>query len=217
MSNGQDIENMDMFRQELLFSGLNEICNIGTGNAINELSQIMEVPVDQLVPETTIISFKDLHEAVANPEIEMICGIAEVDGDVDGMILVLFQVDEFSKFISRYKFTKGYQNNKENIEDLDDLELFSTVVDKLCIKYVEAIQGFLNVSLERYEINVCREAVLNILSIPAMKFVGTDDNLSMTHATFSFYVDDVIEIQGHMVYIPGTGAIKKVIEKLMVI
>lgn len=213
----QKATDMEMFKQELLFSGLNEICNIGTGNAINELSRIMEVPVDQLVPETKIISFKDLHEAVDEPETEVICGIAEIDGDVDGMILVLFEVPEFEKLVSKYKLTKGYQNNKERIENLDNFELYSIVVDKLSEKYIDAIRRFLNVQLNRYEINVCCEALLNILSIPAMKFAGIDDNLSITHATFSFYIDDVAEIQGHMVYIPGTGAIKKFIEKLMVI
>ncbi len=211
------MNNMDeLMKQELLFSGLKEISNIGTGNAINELSKVLGISVDQLVPMSRIISFMELHEVVDNPEDAFVCALADIDGDVDGMICILFKLAEFEHLINIYRKTEDYKNNYEELKDLDSMEFYSKLSDLLSETYLDSIRRFLNVELNRYDINVFTEGLLNILSIPAMKFIGIEENLSITHSTFSFFAEDNSEVVGNIVYIPGTSAIEKVMEKLMV-
>ncbi len=206
----------ELLKQELLFSGLKEISNIGTGNAINELSKILSIPVDQLVPKSRIISFMELHEVVENPEDAYVCALADIDGDIDGMICILFKLAEFEHLIDNYKLSEDYKKNIEELKDLDSLQFYAKLSDVLSETYLNALRMFLNVQLNRYEINVFTEGLLNILSIPAMKFIGLEENLSITHSTFSFNALDGTEVVGNIVYIPGTTAIEKVMEKLMV-
>ncbi len=206
----------ELLKQELLFSGLKEISNIGTGNAINELSKILGISVDQLVPKSRIISFMELHEAVENPEDAYVCALADIDGDVDGMICILFKHTEFENLVDIYRRTDEYKEKFAEQRNIDSLEFYTRISDVLSETYLDAIRRFLNVELNRYDINVFTEGLLNILSIPAMKFIGIEENLSITHSTFSFEASDKSEVVGNIVYIPGTTAIEKVMEKLMV-
>ncbi len=206
----------ELLKQELLFSGLKEISNIGTGNAINELSKILSIPVDQLVPKSRIISFMELHEVVENPEDAYVCALADIDGDIDGMICILFKQIEFEHLINIFKKTNEYKNNIDELNTLDSIDFYARLSDVLSETYLDSLRRFLNVELNRYDINVFTEGLLNILSIPAMKFIGVEESLSITHSTFSFLAEDNIEVVGNIVYIPGTSAIEKVMEKLMV-
>ncbi len=207
----------ELMKQELLFSGLKEISNIGTGNAINELSKILGISVDQLVPKSRIISFMELHEVVDNPEDAYVCALADIDGDVDGMICILFKQAEFEHLIDNFKKSDEYKNDKEKYAQMSSIDFYTSLSDVLSETYLDSIRRFLNVELNRYDINVFTEGLLNILSIPAMKFIGIEENLSITHSTFSFFSgDNVTEVIGNILYIPGTTAIEKVMEKLMV-
>ncbi len=206
----------ELLKQELLFSGLKEISNIGTGNAINELSKILGISVDQLVPKSRIISFMELHEVVENPEDAYVCALADIDGDVDGMICILFKQTEFQHLIDNFKKSDAYIADPEKYDSMNNIDFYSTLSDVLSETYLDAIRRFLNVDLNRYDINVFTEGLLNILSIPAMKFIGIEENLSITHSTFSFIAGDDTEVIGNILYIPGTTAIEKVMEKLMV-
>lgn len=208
----------DLLKQELIYSGLQEISNIGTGNAIGELSKIIEVSVDQFVPRSQIISFSELYEGIQNPETEYICAIADIDGDVDGMIITLFEMEAFENLVIKYKTTEEYAAKANELDGCDNFELYSKLADRLTETYLGALKMFLNVDMHRYEINVFVESYANILSIPAMKFIATDETLSITQATFTVEPskEGEVPIIGKIVYVPGTTAIKKVMEKLMV-
>ncbi len=206
----------ELMKQELLFSGLKEISNIGTGNAINELSKQLELPVDQLVPESRIIMFEELHEAAKDPMQEFYCAIADIDGDVDGMILVLFTTEAFTNLISVFKETKTYADFVSENGEKSDIECYEVIADIITQTYLKSLSTFLNVDLNRYEINIIQEMLISILSIPAMKFIGVDENLSITHSTFTFDMEVGTRVGGHIVYIPGSTAIKNVMAKFLV-
>ncbi len=206
----------EILKQELLYSGLKEISNIGTGNAISTLAEILDIPIEQLVPESKIVSFLEIHETVDDPDEAYLCALADIDGDVDGMICVLFKTHEFKRLVDYYKSTKSYKSAEGEFSGLSDEDFYTVLTDKLSEKYLDAIRKFLNVKLNRYEMNVFTDGLVNILSIPAMKFIGVDESLSITHTTFSFKSFDGSYVVGNVVYIPGTTAIKKVMQKLMV-
>ncbi len=206
----------ELLKQELLFSGLKEISNIGTGNAINELSKQLELPVDQLVPESRIIFFEELHEVAKDPMAEYYCAIADIDGDIDGMILVLFTTEAFTNLISVFKETKQYLDYIAEHGEKNDIECYEVIADIITQTYLKSLSTFLNVDLNRYEINIIQETLISILSIPAMKFIGVDENLSITHSTFTFDMESGNRVGGHIVYIPGSTAIKNVMAKLLV-
>lgn len=200
---------------DMINSGLEEISNIGTGNAITALSKLLEIPVDQLVPTSTITSFATLHKFVNDYEKEYICGISDISGDVDGMIAVVFNRDSYKGILDVYKNTLEH---KESIKNKSDNEIFGYICDTLMDNYLKSINKFLNVELKMSDVFRLEESLLNILSIPASKFVEFDENLAITYSTFKFKENNIEEgVEGTIIYIPGTEAIKKVMQKLMVI
>ncbi len=198
-------------RREMAFSVLQETSNIGTGNAITKLSQIVEMPIDTLVPKSDIISFTELHTFVADPMADYICAIAEVGGEIEGMILILMLPDTVSELVDLYKKTKKY---KENPFEVAEEQTYKNVAEEMADSYLDAVTRFLSVELIRDELFIFQENIINILSIPASKFVVSHENLAITRTTFT--LQDPEEVKGHIIYVPGVDAIEKVMEKFMV-
>ncbi len=203
-----------MLNDELVYSGLKEISNIGTGNAINTLSQLLEMPVDQLVPQSTIISFSELHQYFSEYEVTYKCGIADVAGDVDGLFLLLLDNEVYDEIIAAVRETRQYR--EVGLDKTDD-EIFLELSDTIIDTYLKAVTIFLNVTLEWSEVVFIEDVLLNILSIPASKFVEFDEDFAITYATFKSHLEDTTkDVEGRIIYIPGSEAIKKVMQKLMV-
>ncbi len=198
-------------KRVMAFSGLQEISNIGTGNAVTKLSQIVELPIDTLVPKSDIISFAELHMFVADPMAEYVCAIAEVGGEIEGMILITMTPETVDELITLYKNTKKY---KDNPYEIDPDKAYKKVAEEMADTYLDAVRRFLSIDLIRDELFVFQENIINILSIPASKFVVSHENLAITRTTFT--LQDPEEVKGHIIYVPGVDAIEKVMEKFMV-
>ncbi len=195
----------------MAFSGLQEISNIGTGNAVTTLSQVLEIPIDTMVPKSDIVSFAEIHTFVEDPMEEYMCAIAEVGGEIEGMILIIMSPETVDELIEIYKNTKKY---KEKTHEIDKDNAYKDVSEQMADTYLDAVRRFLTVELIRDEVFVFQEAIINILSIPASKFVSMNENLAITHATFT--LNDPNKVIGHIIYVPGAEAVEKVMEKFMV-
>jgi chemotaxis protein CheC len=74
---------------ELQLDALRELANIASGTAATALSQMLGQEVELNVPRTLVLPLADAVDAAGSPE-ETVAGIAlGLDGDVDGLVLLL--------------------------------------------------------------------------------------------------------------------------------
>ena len=72
---------------------LKEIGNIGAGNAMTALSQMLQCKVDMQVPQVRLLEFQEVGSMMGGEEQLMVGVYLAVEGDITGSILFLVRTD----------------------------------------------------------------------------------------------------------------------------
>lgn len=92
----KDIQSLTSFQLD----ALQEIGNIGAGNAATALSKLIGERVDMEVPRTDVRHFSEVSEIVGGPESYVAGVFIKISGSAPGVILLLFPVDDAKQLIS---------------------------------------------------------------------------------------------------------------------
>jgi chemotaxis protein CheC len=78
---------------ELQLDALRELANIASGNAATALSQMLGREVDLNVPRVLALPLPDAVEAFGSPDESTTSVVIPLDGDIDGVVLLLIDPD----------------------------------------------------------------------------------------------------------------------------
>ena len=140
---------------------LKEIGNIGTGNAVTALSQMLMHPVDIAVPDLKILKYQEVCSLLDSAD-ELQTGImVGVGGDMEGMFL----------FLLSETFTMMVLNKilgEEEREFLNPGEMERSLICELgnimCGSYINALASVMDLKLEVSVPDVCIDMGGAILS-----------------------------------------------------
>ena len=76
---------------------LREIGNIGAGNAMTALSQMLQCKVDMQVPQVRLLEFHEVGAMMGGEEQLMVGVYLAVEGDITGSIMFLVRTDSADK------------------------------------------------------------------------------------------------------------------------
>ena len=79
--------------EELSEDFIKELGNIGTGNAVSALSQLLNCPLEIDTPNLRILPFQQITEIITEAEVPLAGIMVEVFGEVNGMFLFLLPED----------------------------------------------------------------------------------------------------------------------------
>ena len=82
---------------------LTELGNIGSGNAATALASLMNTEININVPHVRILGFNDVADYVGGPENVVLGVLIKLSGDVDGMILYVFNDDLIRNVLKVFK------------------------------------------------------------------------------------------------------------------
>ena len=85
---------------EFQLSVLSEIGNIGAGNAATSLASILADKVSMTVPKLQIIDVNSMTAILGGPENELAGILVNMTGDIQGMLLFLFDKKFICKLIN---------------------------------------------------------------------------------------------------------------------
>ena len=101
------------------FDALGEIGNIGAGNAMSALAQMLGRPVEVYVPKVKLLDFKDAGSAIGGEE-QIMAGIyLLLDGDVSGSMMLMLKKESAAKVAGVLMGDPDRDVNKE----LSDMEI----------------------------------------------------------------------------------------------
>ena len=117
---------------------LTELGNIGTGNAATSLASFMGREVDINVPHVRILGFNEIAEYVGGPENIVMGMLIKIDGDINGMILYVFDND-FIETVMNVFFGKKFSS----FDELDEMEksAFCEIGNIMASSYVNALSS----------------------------------------------------------------------------
>ena len=86
---------------ELQLDVLKEIGNIGAAHAATALSQLLEKPIDMMVPKVRIVSFDEIADSVGGAEQVVAAVFFRVTGDAPSSMFFIMELDSVRKLLNR--------------------------------------------------------------------------------------------------------------------
>ena len=183
---------------------LQEVGNIGAGNAATALSQLLNEKVDMTVPAVNIIPFDDIFSKIGVEEV-VIGVIVRVLGDIPGNILFTLEKEVALKIISRLL---GEQ--QEQITEIGS-SVLCEIGNIISSSFMNAIAKFTNLVLLPSVPAVALDMIGAILSTTFIESGQFDEYVLDLETQF---LQENQKISGHFYYIPMPGSLEKILNSL---
>lgn len=192
---------------ENYYDVLKEIGNIGAGNAMTALSQMLQCKVDMKVPQVKLLQFSEVGEMMGGEEQIMVGVFLGVEGDITGSMM--FMVEEESARHLIQKITMGMLPAGAEFEEMG-LSAMKEVGNIISGAYLNSLSTLTNLKI------ICTPPALTvdmagaILSVPAIQFGIFGDNILLIQSQFY----DEIQLDGYFILIPDLESYAKILTAL---
>lgn len=186
---------------------LKELGNIGAGNAMTALSQMLGCKVDMRVPQIKLLEFKEVGALMGGEEQLMVGVFLGVEGDITGSMMFLVE-----KECARHLINKVMMGMGGTQEDFSEMELsaMKEVGNIITGAYLNSLSTMTNLKIYPTPPQIAVDMAGAILSVPAIQFGVMGDNILLIQSQFF----DEVEINGYFILIPDLDSYGKILGSL---
>lgn len=182
---------------------LKELANIGVGNAVTSLSQLLSgEKIDMDVPVATLIPLQDVPETLAAEETAMVGVYIKAHGDVDLTILFVLSIESATNLISSLVPSSTGEFDEMGISVLME------VGNILTASYLNAISMMTDLSLLPSPPEVAVDMAGAIISTVLAESSVIDDNIVLLKTSLN---TRQTEIEGSILIVPDFGSMEKIL------
>ena len=193
---------------ENYFDVLREIGNIGAGNAMTALSQMLQCKVDMQVPQVKLLEFKDVGALMGGEEQIMVGIYLAVEGDITGSIMFLVKQDSAKHLV--YKIMMGMGGSEGPGLNEMELSAMKEVSNIITGAYLNSLSALTNLKIYPSPPELAVDMAGAILSVPAIEFGAIGDKILLIQS--QFYDDTMID--GYFILIPDLESYAKILRSL---
>lgn len=184
---------------------IKEISNMALGNSATSLSELLNSRISMSIPNINIESIKDFMDKVN--DIEVIGKILILKGDIEGSILLLFDIDTAKKIVSNFLSPKPLDQ-----DELDDIKI--SFIEEVCnivgSTYIRNIADFLDIRLEIENSSLLYDNMAAILSytfVEEEQFCGEIINIQ---TDFKYELDSK-PMNVYFYFVPRKGNLNEIL------
>ncbi len=192
---------------ENYYDVLKELGNIGAGNAMTALSQMLQCKVDMKVPQVKLLEFGQVGDMMGGEEQIMVGVFLGVEGDVTGSMM--FMVEEKSARHLIQKITMGMLPDGSEFEEMG-LSAMKEVGNIITGAYLNSLSTMTNLKIYPTPPALTVDMAGAILSVPAIQFGIYGDKILMIQSQFY----DEIQLDGYFILIPDIESYAKILSAL---
>ena len=189
------------------FDVLKEIGNIGAGNAMTALSQMLQCKVDMKVPQVRLLEFKEVGTLMGGEEQLMVGVYLAVEGDITGSIMFLVQMDSAKHLVNKLMMGMGSDEPGLNEMELSAMKEVSNIITGA---YLNSLSMLTNLKIYPSPPDLTMDMAGAILSVPAIEFGTIGDKILLIQSQFY----DEVEIDGYFILIPDWESYEKILSAL---
>lgn len=201
---------MDHYREmdEISRDILREIGNVGAGNAVTSLAQMMEQPVELEVPVLRIMGYQDVYDILERPDEPQTGILVEGTGQLKGIFLFLLS-ETFTKSVLSAILGQG----ERDLMALDDMErsLICEMGNIMCGSYIRALSRFMNMEMDVSVPELCIDMGGAILSYPMTRWVIAGDDILLIENMFHM---SGRAFKGTILFLPEQEDLGKMLHRL---
>ncbi len=192
---------------ENYYDVLKEIGNIGAGNAMTALSQMLQCKVDMKVPQVRLLEFSEVGEMMGGEEQIMAGVFLGVEGDITGSMM--FMVEENSARHLIQKITMGMLPEGQEFDEMG-LSAMQEVGNIITGAYLNSLSTLTNLTVFPTPPAVTVDMAGAILSVPAIQFGIYGDKILLIQSQFY----DEVKLDGYFILIPDLESYEKILTAL---
>lgn len=158
---------------------LKEVGNIGAGNAATALAQMLNKKVDMRVPKINLLDLPSVPELIGGAENMVSSVFFEIDGDIDGSIMFLLDIDSAKTLIRL--IMQDYDG-----ETFDEMtrSIISEIGNILSGAYVSSLSALTGLTMKISVPSLAVDMAGAILSVPAIQLGQVSDNILIIQTEF---------------------------------
>ncbi len=192
---------------ESYYDVLKEIGNIGAGNAMTALAQMLQSKVDMRVPQVKLLNFSEVGEIMGGEEQIMAGVLLGVEGDITGSMM--FMVEESSARHLIQKITMGMLPEGAEFEEMG-LSAMKEMGNIITGAYLNALSTLTSLKIFPTPPALTVDMAGAILSVPAIQFGIYGDKILLIQSQFY----DEVELDGYFILIPDMESYSKILTAL---
>lgn len=192
---------------ENYYDVLKELGNIGAGNAMTALSQMLQCKVDMKVPQVRLLEFSEVGELVGGEEQIMVAVFLYVEGDITGSMMFMLQ-EQSAKHLIR-KITMGMLPDGSEFEEMG-LSAMQEVGNIITGAYLNSLSSMTGLRIFPSPPALTIDMAGAILSVPASQFGVYGDKILLIQSQFY----DEVELDGYFILIPDLESYEKILATL---
>ena len=201
MTNTEGLDNMN-------FDVLTEIGNIGAGNAVTALSQMINAKVDMYVPQVKMLTFQQLANVIGGEE-TLVAGIMlSLEGDIEGSMLFMLGSEDAHRLVEQLLGMKPQADDTFSEMEMSALMELGNIITGA---YLSAISKMTNLTISPSVPYLSVDMAGAILSVPAIEFGKLGDQTLLIESRFR---DMDVDISGYFIMIPTLDSYDSIMRAL---
>lgn len=185
---------------------LKELGNIGAGNAMTALAQMLNCKVDMKVPQVRLLEFKDVGALIGGEE-QIMAGIyLAVEGDITGSIMFLLGKDSARHLVTKLM---GMALEGDAFGEME-MSALMEIGNIITGAYLNSLATITNLKIYPSVPSLCVDMAGAILSVPAIEFGTLGDKILLIQSQFM----DEIELDGYFIMVPDIDSYSKILSSL---
>ncbi|MBE5855973.1 MAG: chemotaxis protein CheC [Lachnospiraceae bacterium] len=194
---------------EQYYDILKEIGNIGAGNAMTALSQMLNCKVDMKVPQVKLLEFKDVATLMGGEEQILVGIFLGVEGDITGSMMFLIELEAAKHLIGKLM---GMEIQPGELGEMETSAM-KEVSNIITGAYLNSLSTLTNMMIYPSVPFLAVDMAAAILSVPAIQFGMVGDKILLIQSQFS----DDIDIDGFFVLMPDLESYDKILRSLGIV
>lgn len=186
---------------------LKELGNIGAGNAMTALSQMISTKVDMSVPQVQLLEFKEVGTLMGGEDQIMVGVMLAVEGDITGSMLFLIERASAKHLIN--KMMAGMASEGEDFGEME-LSAIKEIGNIITCAYLNSLSTMTNLTIYPTPPEVSVDMAAALLSVPAIEFGIYGDNILLIQSKFF----DEIDMDGYFILVPDLESYAKILTSL---
>ena len=169
----------DMNLQELDI--MKEIGSIGTSHAATSLSKMLQKEVRITIPRVSVLNYQTALDQTGDPEEIVAATLVKMDGDVDGLMLFLFNLRFANRILEKF-MGKTF----EGLEFMDELgaSALTEVGNIIICSYINAFSQLAGMNIQLSVPSFTINMLGGILTVPMTECGNYTDQLMYFDADF---------------------------------
>ena len=192
---------------ETYFDVLKEIGNIGAGNAMTALSQMLQCKVDMKVPQVKLLGFSEVGALMGGQEQVMVGGLLGGVGDITGSMMFLVEKESAKHLINKVMMGMAPEGDDFSEMELSAMKELGNIITGA---YLNSLSTLTNLQIYPTPPALTVDMAGAILSVPAIQFGVLGDRILLIQSQFY----DEIEIDGYFILIPDLESYSKILSAL---